>query len=102
MARASQIWHRVYVGQVADPEDACTRLKAPAVGRAPWIALIIRSQRVHTNCTFDFKVQPAWDTMSRAVSCACMLHLRVLQTEIGALSCYGSTEVGSSGARCCH
>jgi hypothetical protein len=44
--------------QIADPEDACEPLKAPAVGHAPWIALIIRSQRVHTNCTFDYKVHP--------------------------------------------
>ncbi|KAK9809940.1 hypothetical protein WJX72_002135 [[Myrmecia] bisecta] len=44
---------------VADPEDACTKLEVPVTDSKPWIALIVRSQRVHTNCTFDFKVRHA-------------------------------------------
>lgn len=46
---------------VADPEDACSPLRAPARRYdEPWVALISRSQHAHpTNCTFDVKVRHA-------------------------------------------
>lgn len=41
---------------VTDPEDACSEVKPHA---EPWIALIVRSQREHTNCTFSLKARNA-------------------------------------------
>ena len=42
--------------QVADPEDACTNLSVPVLDSKPWIALIKRSERARTDCSFDIKV----------------------------------------------
>lgn len=44
------------VAQVADPEDACTALSVPVLDTKPWIALIVRSERARTDCSFDVKV----------------------------------------------
>ena len=44
--------------QVANPEDACTNLSVPVLdGNKPWIALIMRSERAKTECSFDVKVR---------------------------------------------
>ena len=43
--------------QVADPPDGCAVLKDPQV-EENWIALIIRSQKEHSSCSFDTKVRP--------------------------------------------
>lgn len=40
---------------MADPEDGCEVLKDPQV-EEEWIALIIRSQKDHSSCSFDTKV----------------------------------------------
>lgn len=42
--------------QVAEPEDACTPVQVPVVGR-PWVALVVRSQEKLKNCTFDVKAR---------------------------------------------
>ena len=42
--------------QLADPEDACEPLSKPDTGSAYWIALIVRSEALQTNCSFDVKV----------------------------------------------
>ncbi len=42
--------------QVADPEDACANLSVPVLDSKPWIALIKRSERARTDCSFDIKV----------------------------------------------
>lgn len=44
------------VAQVADPEDACTNISVPVLDHAPWIALIVRSERARMDCSFDVKV----------------------------------------------
>jgi hypothetical protein len=61
-AHPHQRHHRPPNTQVADPEDACSPLRAPARRYdEPWVALISRSQHAHpTNCTFDVKVGLSW------------------------------------------
>ena len=43
--------------QVAEPEDACANLTVPVLDSKPWIALIKRSERARTDCSFDIKVR---------------------------------------------
>jgi len=42
--------------QIAEPEDACANLSVPVLDSKPWIALIKRSDRARTDCSFDIKV----------------------------------------------
>ena len=41
---------------MAEPEDACANLTVPVLDSKPWIALIKRSERARTDCSFDIKV----------------------------------------------
>lgn len=46
----------ILYSQVGDPEDGCQKMKSPEI-IGPWIALIVRSQNIFNNCTFDAKVR---------------------------------------------
>ena len=47
--------------QIADPEDGCTAMRTPeGLQDRAWIPMIVRSERLHTNCTFDDKVRLAY------------------------------------------
>ena len=41
--------------QIADPEDGCSPLKSPEV-KGDWIALVLRSEKDRSTCSFDVKV----------------------------------------------
>jgi len=45
--------------QVTDPDDACEPVERPYHDGRPWIGLIVRSERLRTNCSFDVKVTSA-------------------------------------------
>lgn len=57
-----------YHAQVADPEDACANLSVPVLDSKPWIALIKRSERARTDCSFDIKVGSFLTRLSYALS----------------------------------
>lgn len=42
--------------QVTYPEDACEPVERPDTRGRPWIGLVVRSERLRTNCSFDVKV----------------------------------------------
>ena len=42
--------------QVPNPEDGCTEVDTPKV-KGPWIALVLRSQKDKSTCSFDTKVR---------------------------------------------
>eukprot|EP00891_Asterochloris_glomerata_P002536 jgi/Astpho2/2536/Aster-x0539 len=51
---------RLLCAKIADPEDGCTAMRTPeGLQDCAWIPMIVRSERLHTNCTFDDKVRHA-------------------------------------------
>ncbi len=55
-ARSVVKWLSCLALQVSEPEDACANLTVPVLDSKPWIALIKRSERARTDCSFDIKV----------------------------------------------
>ena len=55
-AESVRPWLSYLAPQVAEPEDACANLTVPVLDSKPWIALIKRSERARTDCSFDIKV----------------------------------------------
>ena len=62
-------WAHLHL-QVSDPPDACANISVPVLDSKPWIALIKRSERARTDCSFDIKVScPSHSLKPRAACC---------------------------------
>lgn len=82
--------------QVPNPEDACANLSVPVLDSKPWIALIKRSERARTDCSFDIKVHSTHFAGSGSrSSCTSQHQHRKMQTVNTTMCCVRPPTDGS-------